>query len=79
MSKATVQGCQIQYSITQTAPIAFISVALSFSTRENEAVEIVEETVSGDVNILHSHAVQVAEVMLSTQTENVIYIKKEVY
>lgn len=64
MSKATVQGCQIEHSITQTAPIAFISVALPLSTRENEAVEIVEETVSGDENILHSYAVQIAEVML---------------
>lgn len=70
-----MQGCQIQDSVAQTAAIAFISVALSFSTRKNEAVKVVQEAVSGDVDILHSHAVQIAEVMLWRDRERPRYIK----
>lgn len=68
-----MQGCQIQDSVAQTAAIAFVSIALSFSTRKNEAVKVVQEAVSGDVDILHSHAVQIAEVMLWREREAQLY------
>lgn len=70
-----MQGCQIQDSVAQTAAIAFISVALPLSTGKNEPVKVVQEAVSGDVDILHSHAVQIAEVMLWRDRERLSYVK----
>lgn len=75
MSEATVQGCQIQDSIAQAAAIAFISIALPLSTGKNEAVKVVQEAVSGDVDILNSNAVQIAEIMLWRDRERLTYIK----
>lgn len=75
VSEATVQGCQIQDSIAQTAAIAFISIALPLSTGKNEAVKVVQEAVSGDVDILNSNAVQIAEIMLWRVRERLTYIK----
>lgn len=64
MSKAAVQSGQVEDGITQAAPVALIPIALALSTWQDEPVEVVQQTVGGDVDVLHTHAVQVAQVVL---------------
>lgn len=59
VAKATVQARQVQSSIAQTSSIALVPVALSLVPRQDEAVEVMQETVSREEDVLHSHAVQV--------------------
>lgn len=64
VSEAAVQSGQVEDGVTQAAPIAFVPVALALSTRQDEPVKVVQQAVGGDVDVLHTHAVQVAQVVL---------------
>lgn len=64
VAKATVKAGQVEGSVAETSPVALVPVALSLAARQDEAVKIMQQTVSGDEDVLDSHAVQVVEVML---------------
>ncbi len=64
MAKATVQAGQVESSVAETAAVAFVAVALSLVSRQDEAVKVMQETVGGQEDVLHSQAVQVVQVML---------------
>ena len=59
MAEATVQACQVESSVAETSAVALVPVALSLISRQDEAVEIMQETVGREEDVLDSHAVQV--------------------
>lgn len=70
MTEAAVQGGQIQGSVAQAPPVAFVTVALPLGSGQDEPIEVVQQAVRGDEDVLHPHAVQVAQIMLQRQTEH---------
>lgn len=64
MAEAAVQRGQVESRVSQAPPTAFVAIALAFCASEDQAVEVVKETVHGTEDILDSEAVQVAQVVL---------------
>lgn len=59
VAEATMQAGQVESSVPETSPITLVAVTLSLITRQDEAVEIMQEAVGGEEDVLDSHAVQV--------------------
>lgn len=66
MAEAAVQAGQVQRGVAEASAVALVSIALSLVAGQDEAVEVVQEAVSGEEDVLDSHAVQVVQVMLLT-------------
>lgn len=64
VAEATVQACQVESSVAETSTVALVPVALSLISRQDEAVEVMQEAVGGQEDVLDPHAVQVVQVML---------------
>lgn len=64
VAEAAVKAGQIEGRVAKTPPVAFVPVAFAFTPRQDEAVKVVQQTVGGDVDVLHTHAVQVVQVVL---------------
>ena len=64
VAEAAVEAGQIERGVAKTAPVALVPVALALAAGQDEAVEVVQQAVGGDVNVLDPHAVQVVQVVL---------------
>lgn len=64
MTEATVEASQVQSCVSQAATVSLVPVAFPFVSRQNESIEVVQETVGGQVNVLDPDAVQVVQVVL---------------